>query len=76
MSEEWSRLQSYQHLQNKLYTQLGPTEYGADDTVASCQELTDMISEDRPQFILERWGILTDNVIFLLGQLKQLEKAL
>lgn len=76
MDEEWSRLQSYQHLQNKLFTELGPTEFGADDTVLSCRELIGFESAERPEFILERWSVLTDRVIFLLGQLEKLERAL
>jgi len=76
MDEQWERLQSYQHLQNKLFTQLGPTGYGADDTVLSCQELIDIDAEARPKFITERWGFLTDEVNFLLDQLERLERAL
>ena len=74
--QHWEKLRSYQHLQNKLFTQLGPTVYGADDTVQSCQLLADMIAEDRPKFIMESWGLLTDEVSFLLDQLARLERAL
>ena len=76
MDDEWSKLQSCQHIQNKLFAQLGPTQFGADDTILSCRELTDMDPEERPKFVLERWGILTDEVNFLLGQIKKLEESL
>lgn len=75
-SEDWSRLQAREHLLNKLYTQLGPTEYGADDTVSCCRELSQMSAVDRPNYIIENWGLLTDKVEFLLTQLETLEKRL
>ena len=71
MDDEWSKLQSYQHLQNKLYAQLGVTEYGADDTILSCRELMATCAEHRPKLVTERWGILTDEVNYLLNQINQ-----
>lgn len=76
MDEEWSKLQSYQHLQNKLFAELGPTQFGADDTVMSCRQLIELETNERPKFILERWSVLTDRVYYLLGQLKKLEENL
>lgn len=76
MNDDWTRLQSYQQLQNKLFSQLGPTDFGADDTVQSCRLMMEMEAEARPKFILERWGILTDEVNFLLNQIDRLEKVI
>ena len=53
MDDEWSKLQSCQHIQNKLFAQLGPTQFGADDTILSCRELTDMDPEESAKIIID-----------------------